>query len=139
MIREALEHFERALRDDPKLFWAQLFLDVGRLKLGQPGEAKGHLTVCIEQEPKFVWSYLIRGHLHAERLEFKSAEADFAEARKLIQANPDQSAEYVLFVNQGVMRARQGDFEAAVEDDTSRLMRKDDTAIAAPRPTRYPD
>jgi eukaryotic-like serine/threonine-protein kinase len=119
--RDALQHFERALQDEPKLFWARLFLAVGRLQLRQPGQARVHLTVCIDQRPEFVWSYLIRGLLHAEQLEFKSAEADFAKARELIQRSADRSAEYVLHVNRGALRARQGAYGAAVEDFTKAI------------------
>ncbi|MBI1917002.1 MAG: tetratricopeptide repeat protein [Planctomycetes bacterium] len=118
----ALGDFERALRDDPDLFWARFFLAVG-LKLRDPAQARGHLTVCISQRPDFVWCYLIRGFINGEKplSDFKGAEADFVTAaqlneRRRKEGKPDQSAEYVLLVNRGVLRVRQGRYKEAVED-----------------------
>ncbi len=112
---EALRHLRRAVHGRSDFFWARFFLAAG-LKLQQPDQAKAELTVCIDRRPDFVWSYLVRGFIHGERREFDAAEADFDEAARLTRQRPDRSAEYVLLVNRGVMRARQQRYDDAESD-----------------------
>jgi eukaryotic-like serine/threonine-protein kinase len=115
--QQALRELEDALSGDGDLFWARLILAVG-LKPRDPAQARAHLTVCISQRSEFVWTYLIRGSINAEKplSDFKAAETDFKRAAGLIEHKPDRSAEYVLLVNRGVLRIRQHSYTAAIDD-----------------------
>src|SRR5207249_1047757 len=70
-------------------------------------------TVCVFLRPEFLWSYLIRGIVHGELREFAAAESDFDRAWRF---GPDAAARYVLHVNRGAMRTRQGRYEEAVAE-----------------------
>jgi tetratricopeptide (TPR) repeat protein len=109
----ALGHFRRALRGQPDLFWARFFLAVAHLKLGEAERARAELTICVGQRPDVVWAYLFRGFLNAESGAFEEAEADFDQAGRLAT---DPAARYVLKVNRGMLRLRQGQGESAVDE-----------------------
>jgi tetratricopeptide (TPR) repeat protein len=148
-LRQALVHFDDALRTEPGHFWAQFMMAVCYLRLQRPLEARDNLSACLKQKPDFVWIYSLRGFARGElgsmaladtRLpeprrhaeadsHFRAAEADFQKARSIVARTPNEEAEYVLLVNRGVVRIRQGKLDLA-EDDLIRAIRL--------KPKQYP-
>jgi tetratricopeptide (TPR) repeat protein/predicted Ser/Thr protein kinase len=121
-LKEAIGHFDQALRLQGNLFWAHFCRALAYQLLGNPGMAEAGLTVCASERPAFVWTHLLLGFVHgelasragsaAERTNaLRSAEADLQQAERLLtNAGPERSAEaarYVLAVNRGVLRLRQ--------------------------------
>jgi tetratricopeptide (TPR) repeat protein/tRNA A-37 threonylcarbamoyl transferase component Bud32 len=109
----ALDDFEQALAKQPDLFWAHFFRALAWQKLGNAGEARASLTVCINQRRDFVWLYLLRGFLAGQGGDFRSAEADFRSAE---QCRPDVQARYVIHVNRGVLALRQRHADRAIAE-----------------------
>jgi serine/threonine protein kinase/Tfp pilus assembly protein PilF len=115
-VPTALDHFQRALRVDPKHFWAQYFAAACQLKLERPREAIAHLTACAGRRPtEFPWIYLLRGYAHGMIRDFVTAEADF---QKALQLAPLESVpvEYGVYVNRAAMRIQQGKLDEASAD-----------------------
>jgi tetratricopeptide (TPR) repeat protein len=142
--RQALIHFDDALRMEPDHFWAQFMMAVCYLRLQRPLEARDNLSACLKQKPEFVWIYLLRGfargelgalaradvrlseqrrHVEAEA-HFRAAEEDFRRAWPMLAREPNAEAEYVLLVNRGVVRLRQGQFDLAEADLSQAIQRK---------------
>jgi tetratricopeptide (TPR) repeat protein/tRNA A-37 threonylcarbamoyl transferase component Bud32 len=96
--RAAVADFDRALDEQPDLFWAHFFRALACQKLRNPGEARVSLTLCLHEQPGFFWAYHLRGLLSAEVGDFPAAEADFQRAERSAQ---DGDARYVLHVDRG--------------------------------------
>src|SRR5262249_11123641 len=94
-------------------FWARYLSALCLLQKHRPAEARTHLGACLAQRSDFVWLYLLRGFAEGELQAFDAAEADFDRALKMPL---DPFARYVLFVNRGVLRVRQGRLDDAVTD-----------------------
>src|SRR5207237_154779 len=94
--RQARVHFEKALWEEPDHFRARYYLAVCCLRLQQWGEAKAHLSACLDRQRQFVWCYLLRGLASMELREFGPAAVDFTKAGKLLEQHPDSSAAYSL-------------------------------------------
>ena len=97
-LADAMPHFERAIRLQPKHFWAHYFLAVGHLRSAHPADARASLTVCASLLPEFPWTYLQRGFIFTQLGQFAQAEADFHEVDRL---KLDPTARYVLLVYRG--------------------------------------
>ena len=93
--------------------WAQYLNALCLLRLHRPAEARAQLSACLAQRSDFVWLYLLRGFAQGELQAFDAAEADFQSA---MQMQLDEYSRYVLFVNRGVVRVRQGRYEDAIAD-----------------------
>jgi tetratricopeptide (TPR) repeat protein len=111
--RAAVDAFDRALREDPGLFWARFFRAVGCQKLGEPQRAIDSLTVCATQRPEFPWTYLLRGSLYGQIGAFGDAAEDFGGAERLVS---DDSQRYVLLVNRGYVALRRKEARVAARD-----------------------
>jgi tetratricopeptide (TPR) repeat protein len=111
--RGAIADFRRVLLKRPDHFWAQYLLAICELKVHRPAEAQALLIACQSQRPGFVWAYLLKGFAEGETGEFELALADFARAAEL---GLNHQERYVMLVNRGVMRIRQGDNQAAIVD-----------------------
>ena len=74
-------------------FLARLFLAVCHLKTRQWEAAKAGLSACVSQQPRFVWSYLLRSFANEKLHVPAEAEADLKRALTL---NPNEDARYVL-------------------------------------------
>ena len=105
--------FRRVLSREPDHFWGQYLLAICHLKEHRPSEAQAALTACQNRRPGFVWTYLLKGFAEGEMREFDLAEDDFKRATEL---GLGEAERYVMLVNRGVMRVRQGRHEAAAED-----------------------
>jgi tetratricopeptide (TPR) repeat protein len=113
-LPEAIRAFENALALRGSDFWARYFLAIGHLRLRDLGHtqiAKAHLDACLNQEPNFVYAYILRGFARGELQEFTAAEADFDAA---LERNPNDDATYAILVNRGVFCTREGKFEEGV-------------------------
>jgi tetratricopeptide (TPR) repeat protein len=64
--RDAVRHFDEAVRQRADLFWAYFFRALAYQQLQRPADARADLTVCVARRPGFLWSYLLRGFLHGE-------------------------------------------------------------------------
>ena len=136
---EAIDGFEKALALQPDHFGAHYALGVCCLKARDDRSdsrkarlllAREHLNACVRQEPGRVWPYLQRALAHGELKDFDAAEADFAEAERLLQDAPDETAGYALFVNRGVNRIRRGDPEGAAADLVRAVRQEPDESAA---------
>jgi tetratricopeptide (TPR) repeat protein/predicted Ser/Thr protein kinase len=115
-LKGALASFRAAVGLDPGHFWAQCCLAACHLRLREWGQAASALTVCLVQRPDFVWARLLRGFAHRELGAFPAAEADFERARCALEDTPNDTSLYVLLVNRGVLRLRQGHLTGAEDD-----------------------
>ncbi len=112
-LPEAIRAFENALALRGNDFWARYFLAIGHLRLrglGHTQIARAHLDACINQQPDFVYAYILRGYARGQLQEFTAAAGDFDEA---LNRNPNDDATYAILVNRGVFGTRQGQFEEA--------------------------
>jgi tetratricopeptide (TPR) repeat protein len=110
-VSGAMADFDRALQEQPDLFWARFFRALGYQKLRNVVAARDALTVCIKERPDFVWLYLLRGFLHGRSGNFALAEDDF---RKAAALKPDALARYVIRVNRGVLALQRGQTVRAI-------------------------
>ena len=109
----AIKEFNQVLLRKPAHFWAQYLNALCLLRLHRSAEARAQLSACLAQRSDFVWLYLLRGFAQGELQAYDAAEADFQSA---LQMPLDEYSRYVLFVNRGVVRVRQGRFEDAIAD-----------------------
>ncbi len=138
-LEEAIDCFDRALAARPDYFGAHYALAVCYLKRKAPRPdsrkaylllAREHLNVCVQEEPGRVWPYLHRALAEGELRDFDAAETDFAQAERLLQDAPDNTALYALFVNRGVNRIGKGNPEGAVADLTRAVRLAPDESAA---------
>jgi tetratricopeptide (TPR) repeat protein/predicted Ser/Thr protein kinase len=118
---EARNSFNRALALQPGHFWAQFFLAVCHLKSQHWEAAKAGLNACLAQQPEFVWAYLFRSVANEKLQAVPDAEADFQHA---LQLNPNEDADYVLFLTRGILRFNQKEWERAAADFQSAIALK---------------
>jgi eukaryotic-like serine/threonine-protein kinase len=118
---KAVQAFRRVLSLEPDHFWGQYLLAICHLKEHRPSEAQAALFACQNRRPGFVWTYLLKGFAEGEMREFDLAEDDFKRATEL---GLGEAERYVMLVNRGVMRVRQGRHEAATEDFSTAIALK---------------
>ena len=124
-LTQAKRHFDQALEAQPNHFWAQCLLAICELnsRPAHPGEAKAHLTGCLQSHPELPWLYLLRGlasgqlgkvssRAEAQAL-FDAAEADFREALKRDRAGRFR---YALLANRGLVRFESRKLDLAIAD-----------------------
>jgi tetratricopeptide (TPR) repeat protein/predicted Ser/Thr protein kinase len=116
LLEAAQAQFQLALRNQPDHFWAHYFLALTDLRLRRPDLARDNLTACLSQRPQIVWIYLMRGFACGQMGEYPAAEADFAEALRLLDAQPNDDARYVLYNNRAISRVGQTRLESAIDD-----------------------
>jgi tetratricopeptide (TPR) repeat protein len=123
-VRGAIREFERARPGRGDQFWVHFFRALAYQKAQDQGtgggdglaEARASLSVCAGLRPDFLWTYLLRGFLHAELGAFALAEDDLSRAERLERLHPDESARYVLHVDRGFVRLRQGKSEDGIAE-----------------------
>jgi tetratricopeptide (TPR) repeat protein len=108
--------FVEALRRRPDHFWARYFLALCHVKHGQFAAAREALTSCAAQKKSVVWIYLLRGVVLGRLQRYADAEADFALALQILQAQPDREALYALYNNRAVTHLGQKDHAQAQRD-----------------------
>jgi serine/threonine protein kinase/tetratricopeptide (TPR) repeat protein len=106
-LAAAVRDFENVRRLKPGDFWARYFLSACYLRLDRFAEATNSLTDCIQEQPGFVWPYLMRAFANGQLGQLGDAEEDFKKAEEVLKASPDAEARYALYANRGVLRARQ--------------------------------
>jgi tetratricopeptide (TPR) repeat protein len=99
----ALASFDRALAEEPDLFWPQFMRGLALRRLNRRAEARAALTLCIRARKDFAWSYLLRGYLHVEAGEADHLRAAAADLDSAENCDLDHAARYVLLVNRGVL------------------------------------
>jgi tetratricopeptide (TPR) repeat protein/predicted Ser/Thr protein kinase len=114
--QEASVEFQQTLREQADHFWARYFLSLCYIRLQRPDLAHDNLTMCLSQHPEIIWIYLMRGFASGQLEKYQAAEADFAEALRLLTTQPNDDARYVLYNNRAIMRVGQKDFERAIAD-----------------------
>jgi serine/threonine protein kinase/Tfp pilus assembly protein PilF len=126
-FRQAIAHFDAALRLEPDYFCAQYLIALCYLGEGEPGRANARLTPCLQRRADSVWLYILRGFGYAElgerlgeaataQVEFEAADADYRQAQEILARQPDSDAQYALLVNRGILRLRQKDLAEAIKD-----------------------
>ncbi len=78
----AQDFFEKALRKDPEMFWANFLTAVCQVRQEQWAAARASLTSCIATRPNLGPAYLVRGIVDGKLIRGKksASEADYAEA-----------------------------------------------------------
>src|SRR6185437_13060593 len=97
----------------PAHFWAQFFLAVCHLRLGEWEAARAGFNACLAQRTDFVWTHLFRGFANEKLGAFREAEEDFTNAFRL---DPDDEARYTLLLTRGVLRFQQKQLDQAADD-----------------------
>ena len=69
----ALKEFDLALRLQPDHFWAHCLSAICAVQTRQPERAKLSLGVCLQQEPGFIWLYVLRGFASGEAAALKTS------------------------------------------------------------------
>lgn len=117
-LDSAIRGFQKVLDLQPGHFWARYYLATCYLRALKFGDADLHLSVCAnsEQRRDFEWIYILRGSVRAELKDFKRAEEDFLHAEKLLAQRPNTDARYILLVNRGTLRIREGDAAKSTEE-----------------------
>ena len=109
----AIKEFNQVLQRKPAHFRAQYLNALCLLRLHRPAEARAQAQRRLSPAPRFCLALSVAGFAQGELLAFDAAEADFQSA---LQMPLDEYSRYVLFVNRGVVRVRQGRFEDAIAD-----------------------
>jgi tetratricopeptide (TPR) repeat protein len=112
-IEQAEQDFVSALEDRPKDYWSRCYLALCRLKQNHPDEAEKHLSRCIDQRPRFAWTFLLRAFAREKRGDFRGADADY---QTVLGLDPNPDAVYCLHVNRGRLRGLCQQGEAATAD-----------------------
>lgn len=112
---QAEVEFHESLRGKDN-FWARYFLSLCYIRMNRADLARDNLTTCLSVHNDIVWIYLMRGFALSQMEDFKGAEADFADALKLLDKQPNEDARYVLYNNRAIMRVGQKNFEGAAAD-----------------------
>jgi len=161
-LETASGHLHTVLRLQPRHFWAHYRLALCQVRLAEQtrsaatalprwAAAEAHLTTCRGEQPAFVWSRIVRGHVRTElghrestlaaaarpdaqaahlaraASHFQSAGEDFNEAAQL---QPDEEARYAILTERGLLHYRQGKHADAVAD-LSQAVQLRPTLVAA--------
>lgn len=65
--KKAIEHFEQAVKFNPKNELASFFLGLSKMETGELGESKTHLETSTKLDPDFYASHVALGLVHAEK------------------------------------------------------------------------
>jgi eukaryotic-like serine/threonine-protein kinase len=112
-LARAADHFLQTLTLEPNHFWARYMLAICHLQARRPIDARADLVACEGQRPKFVWTYMLKAVAESEMGQFDLAEKDFDRA---IQLSPSPDATYLLLLNRGMTRIRNGKQSEALDD-----------------------
>ncbi|MGE3809751.1 MAG: tetratricopeptide repeat protein, partial [Gemmataceae bacterium] len=104
VLRQAIEHLQKAVDLQPEHYWANYTLGQIYIHSSRWDAAVARLTACIQKNPNFPWPYPLRAHAHGMLGEYQLAEEDFAQAEKNLD---DEEILYTVLVNRGFMYFRQ--------------------------------
>ena len=76
LLRQAVQHYHKALEAEPKNFWCHLQLGRCYLSLGQGAEALAALDTCVALHPDKPWGYSARGLVRGLVKDYTGGEAD---------------------------------------------------------------
>jgi tetratricopeptide (TPR) repeat protein/predicted Ser/Thr protein kinase len=108
-VKQALEHFTRAVDGRSGSFWPHYYLAVCNTFADRERDlkaARSELTLCAGLRADFEWVYILRGFVQGELDAFAAAEEDFARAEQIVKRNANVDAEYILRVNRSAVRFR---------------------------------
>jgi serine/threonine protein kinase/Tfp pilus assembly protein PilF len=114
--KDARASFEQALRRQPDDFWSHFLLGECLLNQGLLPEAETHLAECLRQRPDFVWNYVALATLHEKPKTAKGLEAAAADYSRALELTPNEDAQYLLYVNRGLVRFDQEKYADAEGD-----------------------
>ncbi len=86
---KALPHFRKALRLDPKLFWAHIGEGACHVGLGRLSDARGSYTAAVALWPEVAWGYYNRGLVELQLGDADSALEDLNKAAEIIPEYPE--------------------------------------------------
>lgn len=112
----AQSYFEKALRKDPDLFWANFLTAVCQVRQEQWAAARASLTSCIAGRPKLGPAYLVRGIVDGKLMRGKNAntDSDYAEALDdFKKAQEFGIPRFDVLVNQGNLYFEMGNYKDA--------------------------
>jgi tetratricopeptide (TPR) repeat protein len=112
LLRQAVAHYQEALRIEPENFWCHLQLGRCYLSLGQGPEAVEALGTCVALRPKEPWGYSARGLTLGLVGRYAEGEADLERALQI-------DAEFLpALLNRGILAWLQKKPEPALADFT---------------------
>jgi serine/threonine protein kinase/tetratricopeptide (TPR) repeat protein len=112
-IKAALTAFDRALNEQPDLFWPRFLRAVGLQKIQEFGEARVDTSYCIRIRPQFAWGYILRAVLHMRAGQFKPAREDLERAGRL---KLDKASGYALQVHRGLLALNEKNLAEATKE-----------------------
>jgi tetratricopeptide (TPR) repeat protein len=105
----------KALTLDPNHGIAQHNLSVLKSRKGDKAAAEDMLSDMIEGDSTMYYAYVQRGYQRLEAGYYKGAVADYTEALRLDQTDPE------LYMARGIAREKQKDYEGAFSDYTKAI------------------
>ncbi len=112
-LRSAINEFDYALAVNPDLVWARLLRATALERTQQLTEARAELGLCIRARPSFPWPYLLRAALSLRGGQLAAATEDLDAAERL---DLDESAQYALLIDRGLLALAEGRPRDAVRD-----------------------
>jgi len=112
----AQEFFEKALRKDPEMFWANFLTAVCQVRQEQWAAARASLTSCIATRPNLGPAYLVRGIVDGKLMRGKksASPSDFAEAvEDFKKAKKYGVPKFDVLINEGNLFFEMGKFKDA--------------------------
>jgi len=113
--RTAIEHFTRAIWEDPVNAELYFYIANAKVKLKHKKEAIVDYTTAIKLDPEMKY-YQNRGLAFIELEEYSNAINDFNEALIFDSTNP------TLYFNRGYTEALSGNFEKAIKDYSKAIL-----------------
>jgi len=110
LLQRAVDHYQKALRLEPRHFWCYFQLGRCYLSLGQGSEAVEALDTCVALRPEQPWGYSARGLVLGLTRRFAEGEADLEKALAL-----DPSFRPAL-LNRGILSWLQTKYDLALAD-----------------------
>jgi tetratricopeptide (TPR) repeat protein/tRNA A-37 threonylcarbamoyl transferase component Bud32 len=121
--REAIAHYQRALRVEPDHFWSHLQMGRCYMSLGQGPEALEALGTCVALRKNEAWGYSARGLALGLMQRYDDGEADLERALAL---DPEFRP---ARLHRGVLAWLQGKDERALDDFAQVLEPPDDRRL----------
>ena len=130
----AQDFFEKALRKDPELFWANFLTAVCQVRQEQFAAARASLTSCIATRPNLGPAYLVRGIVDGKLIRGKTSttDSDYSEAfEDFKKAEKYGIPKFDVLVNEGNLYFEMGKFKDAQKnfEDAIKLKPTDSRGI----------
>ena len=114
-LKVAIDHYQKALNQDPDNFWCHFQMGRCYLGLGMGYEALEALDTCAALRPKQPWAYSVRGLILALKEQYPEAQSDLDKALELHERESHKAFAPAL-LNRGYLFMQQKKYKEALED-----------------------